>query len=124
MSNTVESILDQLAQIAAELEKLSHEIKTVPQDRGTMVVLDAITEDRIRQCLEKNLTQGNEAVAVAEAVDLVNGTLESDGLPLVPERVLRAVLPKLMRELFNVRLSCSIRYEGKYARGWRGLSPR
>jgi len=87
-------------------------------------VIDVTTEQRIRRCLEKYLTKGNEAVAVAEVVDLVSATVVRDGRPPVPERVIRAVLPKLMPELFDVRMSCSIRYEGKYARGWRGLAPR
>jgi len=120
----LDSILDQLTAIAGKLEEACIAIQAARSTGNAAVILDAATEDRIRRSLKCNLTKGSEAVPVAEAVDFVNATLAFDGGPPVSERVIRATLPKLMRELFDVRLSCSIRYEGRYARGWRGLAPR
>lgn len=120
----LETIVERLTEIAGELEDACVAIQTARTTSNAAVVLDATTEDRIRRSLKRNLTKGNEAVAVAEAIDLVAASLAVDGGPPVTERVIRAVLPKLMRELFDVRISCSIRHEGRYARGWRGLAPK
>ncbi|HSH14689.1 MAG TPA: hypothetical protein VLD18_01560 [Verrucomicrobiae bacterium] len=120
----LDSILDQLTSIAGELEDACAAIQAARSTGHAAVLLDAITEDRIRRSLKRNLTKGNEAVAVVEAIDLVAASLAVDGGPPVTERVIRAVLPKLMHELFDVRISCSIRHEGRYARGWRGLAPK
>lgn len=120
----LETIAERLTEIAGELEAACVAIQAARSTGNSAVVIDAPTEDRIRRSLERNLTRGSEAVAVVEVIDLVQSTLHIDGGPPVPERVIRAVLPKLMRELFDVRMSCSIRYEGRYARGWRGLAPK
>jgi hypothetical protein len=120
----LDSIVDQLTEIAGELEDACVAIQAARSTGNAAVLHDATTEDRIRRSLKQNLTRGTDAVAVVEVIDLVNSTTHIDGGPPVPERVIRAALPKLMQELFDVRLSCSIRYEGRYARGWRGLSPK
>jgi hypothetical protein len=120
----LDSIVDQLTEIAGELEDACAAIQAARSTSNSAVLLDATTVDRIRRSLERNLTRGSEAVAVVEVIDLVNSTTHIDGGPPVPARLIRAALPKLMRELFDVRLSCSIRHEGRYARGWRGLSPK
>jgi len=120
----LDSILDQLSEIAGELENACLAIQATQSTGNAAVILDATTEQRVRRCLEKYLSKGNEAVAVAEAIDLVAATLADDGGPPVSERMIRAALPRLMQELFDVRMSCSIQHEGRYARGWRGLAPR
>lgn len=120
----LEAILDRLSEIAGELEDVCLAIQPAHPPENPTKPGDETSEQRIRRSLESNLTKGAEAVTVTEVLDVVMATLEIDGGPPVPERVIRSALPELMAELFAARLSCSIRCEGRYARGWRGLAPR
>lgn len=120
----LETLVERPTEIAGEMEDACVAIQAARSTGNAAVLLDATIEDRIRRSLKQNLTRGSEAVAVAEAIDLVAARLACDGGTPVTERVIRAALPKLMQELFDVRMSCSIQHEGKYARGWRGLAPK
>jgi len=67
---------------------------------------------------------GDESYSVAEIADAVSAALSLDGGPVVAEPDIRATLPKLMREMFGARLSCSIRRDGRYVRGWRRIAAK
>jgi hypothetical protein len=81
-------------------------------------------EARVRRALLLNVKQGQQALVVTELVDACSAALELDGGPPAPAAGIRKVLPRLIRELFGARLSCSIMRDGKFARGFRGLDAR
>jgi hypothetical protein len=117
-TNGIAGCLEALTQIAGVLEELSIALEKSGAQAG------AELEGRVRKALALNVKQGREAFALAELNDACVAALELDGgLPVSPAAI-RKTLPKLMNELFGSRLSCSIRRDRKYARGFRGIEPR
>jgi hypothetical protein len=117
-TNGIAGCLEALTQIAGVLEELC-----IALERSGARP-DVELEDRVRNGLLLNVKRGGDVVTVAELVDACTAALELDGgLPVSPAAI-RKTLPKLMNELFGSRLSCSIRRDRKYARGFRGIEPR
>lgn len=117
-NNDLAGCLEALTQVAGMLEELTCMLET----SGAHVSADL--EARVRRALLRNVKQGQQALVVTELVDACSAALELDGGPPAPAAVIRKALPRLIRELFGAHLSCSIKRDGKYVRGFRGLAPR
>lgn len=85
---------------------------------------EAINEARVRAALLENLTAGSESFSTFELADAVSAALSYDGGSPVSDAEIRKVLPRLLRELFDSKPSCSLRREGRFVRGYRGLAAR
>ena len=123
-ASQIESIIDTLTEIAGHLEELSLQIQGEQASVGVQRSSSSATEARVRAALLKNLTNGSESFSTLELADLANAALSYDGEGPVSESVIRKLLPGLLSEIFDAKPSCSLRRNGKYVRGYRGLAAR
>jgi len=123
-AHKIDSIIDALVQIAGRLEELCGQVRNAQSPDSVPQLTANDAEVRVRKALAENVSVGDEAFAVAEIADAISAALSQDGGPPVPEPHIRAALPKLMKQMFGSRLSCSIRRDGRYVRGWRRLAAK
>ena len=115
----IEAALDSLVQVAGQLEEIACALEI-----GTQCQSTAVTQALVEEALLFNIATGKEAFATADIVDAVSCFCESRGQVSSVLQV-RRMLPPLMLKLFNSKPSCSIKTEdGRYVRGFRGLSAR
>lgn len=120
----IESAIEMLSQIATQLEELCEQIQAAQSSAIIPCIASSDNEDRVRAALLENLTAGSESFSTFELADAVSAALSYDGGNPVSDAEIRKLLPRLLRELFNAKPSCSLRREGKFVRGYRGLTAR
>jgi len=122
-TSQIKGIIDALTQVARRLEELALVIEYAPNPADTVESRTDLGK-RIEQALVANVSVGTESFPAADIADAVAAELELRGEPVSVTQI-RRMLPPLMLRLFDSKLSCSVKTpEGRYARGYRGLTAR
>lgn len=107
-STSIELILSRLAELVAELDGLCQTLQAEQQLDRANAVVRASAQNCVTRRLQPEATVMTEKVATIEIID---ARLKGGGSS-VSERTVSAVLPGLLTGVDEVKVSCSIQYEG------------
>lgn len=119
----LQTVLDQLAHIAGQLEAVACTIAEHRQP-PTCVIQQAAVVGHIEALLTGSIERGTKAFPALTLAEWLCDNMAIDGIH-VSVNTVRRMLPPIMSRLFGSKLSCSVKdKDGRVVRGYRGLALR
>ena len=85
------------------------------------ILATATDEAQVRHVISTCVTRGDQDFTTDEMVGLYEEICVTMGLQPIPAKVARKLLPKVLRDVHGIRQVHSLRQNGKYQRGFRGI---